>query len=274
MKLNILNERGKIMKSVKKYQVTNILSFIGIITVNFLANYLPLNGYTTGELSDMYPNLFVPAGITFSIWGIIYLFLLGFIIYQSRGLINNINRPPNIVAQIGWLFLISSLANIGWIFAWHFLKVFLSLCLMIILLISLIAIYLKLNIGNNNFRGAKKFFVNIPFSLYLGWITIATIANITAWLVSINWGGWGISDITWTIIVLIIGVILTSFNIFKRGDIIYSLVVIWAYLGIIIKRYQADPRYMSIIFTAAIGIIVIIFNLIYVKRKNKKRRFY
>lgn len=260
------------MKKGKKYQIGNIIAFIGVITTNFLANYLPLNGYNTGELSDMYPNLFVPAGITFSIWGIIYLFLFGFIIYQSKGLINNLSKTPKFVFDIGWLFFISSLANIGWIFAWHHLMVFISLICMLILLLSLIAIYFRLNIGKNNFQKAKKYFVNIPFSLYLGWITIATIANITAWLVSINWSGWGLSEVTWTIIVLIAGVIITLLNTLNRADSIYALVVIWAYIGIILKRFQADPRFMSIIVTAAIGIIIIIFSLIYAKWKNKNRK--
>ena len=260
------------MKKGKKYQIANIIAFIGVITANFLANYLPLNGYNTGELSDMYPNLFVPAGITFSIWGVIYLFLLGFTIYQSKGLINRLSKTPKFVFDIGWLFFISSLANIGWIFAWHHLMVFISLIFMLVLLISLIAIYLRLNIGNNNFKKTKKYFVNIPFSLYLGWITIATIANITAWLVSINWSGWGLSEVTWTIIVLITGVIITILNTLNKADSMYALVVIWAYIGIILKRYQADPRYISIIMTAVIGIIIIIFNLIYAKWKNKKRK--
>ncbi|MGM0436962.1 MAG: hypothetical protein ACQEQD_01695 [Bacillota bacterium] len=260
------------MKNTKKYQIANIVGFIGVITANFLANYLPLNGYNTGELSDMYPNLFVPAGLTFSIWGVIYLFLLGFIIYQSKGLINKLNKTPNFIPKIGWLFFISSLANIGWIFAWHHLMVFLSLIFMIILLISLIGIYLRLNIGRNNFTKAKKIFVNIPFSLYLGWITIATIANVTAWLVSINWSGWGLSEVTWTIIILIVGIIITILNTLNRADSIYALVVIWAYLGIILKRYQAEPRYVSIILTAAIGILIIFFTIFYAKKKKKKRK--
>lgn len=260
------------MKTIKRYQIANIVSFIGVITANFLANYLPLNGYNTGELSDMYPNLFVPAGITFSIWGVIYLFLLGFIIYQSKGLINNLNKSPGFVMKIGWLFFISSIANIAWIFAWHHLMVFVSLIFMLILLISLIGIYLRLDIGKNNFTGVKKILVNIPFSLYLGWITIATIANITAWLVSINWSGWGLSEVTWTIIILIVGVLITILNTLKRTDSIYALVVIWAYAGIIIKRYQAEPRYMSIVLTAVIGILVILINIFYAKWKNKKRK--
>ena len=260
------------MKKIKKYQLANVISFIGVITANFLANYLPINGYTTGELSDMYPNLFVPAGITFSIWGIIYLFLLGFIIFQSRGLFNDLNKKHRIVSKIGWLFLISSLANIGWILAWHNLRVFLSLIFMIILLLSLIGIYFKLNIGKNKFTGMEKVFINMPFSLYLGWITIATIANISAWLVSINWSGWGVSEVTWTIIILIIGVIITIINSIKRTDSIYALVIIWSYIGIIIKRYQAEPRYNSIIITAGLGILIILINLFYAKWKNKNKK--
>ena len=109
---------------------------------------------------------------------VLFIFLLGFIIFQSRGLFNDLNKKHRIVSKIGWLFLISSLANIGWILAWHNLRVFLSLIFMIILLLSLIGIYFKLNIGKNKFTGMEKVFINMPFSLYLGWITIATIANI------------------------------------------------------------------------------------------------
>lgn len=257
------------MKNTKKYQIINLFSFFAVIIINFLANYLPLNGYNTGEISDMYPNLFVPAAITFSIWGLIYLFLFAFIIYQSRGLFNDFNKAPKEINEIGWLFAISSIANIFWLISWHYLKPFISLLFMFLLLISLITIYLKLDIGKNNYNKAKKWLISVPFSLYLGWITIATIANVSAYLVAINWSGWGLSDITWTIIILIVGIFLTILNTIQRQDSFYALVVVWAYIGIILKRYQSSPRFMSIIITASIGIVIIIFNLFYQKIKNK-----
>ncbi|MGM0410684.1 MAG: hypothetical protein ACQEQF_07945 [Bacillota bacterium] len=257
------------MKNIKKYQLINIFSFFAVIIMNFLANYLPLNGYNTGEISDMYPNLFVPAAITFSIWGLIYLFLFAFIIYQSKGLFNNLNKAPKEINKIGWLFFISSIANIFWLISWHYLKPFISLLFMILLLITLITIYLKLNIGKNNYSKIKKWLISVPFSLYLGWITVATIANVSAYLVAINWSRWGISEVIWTIILIIIGLILTILNTIKRQDSIYALVIVWSYIGIILKRYQSSPRYMNIIITAAISIIIILFNLFYQKKKNK-----
>ena len=252
------------MKKTKVLQVFNIIGFIGTIIVNYLANSLPLNGKTTGEISALYPNLFTPAAITFSIWGLIYFLLAGFIIYQSRGLFSD-KRPPEIVEKIGWLFFISSLANISWIFAWHYLKVFLSVMIMLVLLISLIKIYRKINNGYNLIRGLEKLFTKITFSIYLGWISIATIANITAYLVSINWNGFGLSDVFWTITVIIVGLLLASFFVLIRNDIAYSLVVIWAYIGIIIKRLSVEPIYNNIIIAAVISIIIIVIEIIYIK---------
>ena len=259
----------------KTLQLLNIIGFTGTIIINFLANYLPINGKTTGELSEMYPNLFTPAGITFSIWGVIYLLLAGFIIYQSQGLLTN-KRAPGIVDKICWLFFISSAANIGWIFAWHYMKVLLSVMIMLVLLISLIMIYRRLeefNTGINKIRGLKKVFTKIPFSIYLGWISIATIANITAYLVHINWNGFGLSDVFWTITVIILGLLLTTYFVLNKEDIAYSLVVIWAYSGIIIKRLSVEPQYNSIIFTAAGCILIILVEIMYLKDRKRKSIF-
>src|SRR4030042_324851 len=171
--------------------ILNLIGFLGTLIVNGLASTLPLNNKTTGELSDQYPNLFVPAGLTFSIWGIIYILLAIFVIYQLISAIRKDTQTISFIDKIGVLFFITSIANIGWIFAWHYQVLPLSLILMLILLGTLIAIYLRLGIGQSNATKTEKYMVHLPFSVYLGWITIATIANTTALLVNIKWDRFG-----------------------------------------------------------------------------------
>jgi hypothetical protein len=234
----------------KYQQITNIIGFIAVVAVNILANALPINGKTTAELSDSYPNLFVPAGYVFAIWGVIYLLLLAFTIYQASPK----RRGAQFLSKVGYLFGISCTANVVWIFLWHYELVFLSLIAMFALLGSLILIYLKLDIGRGEPSREEKRYVHLPFSVYLGWITVALIANVVAALVSINWDGFGLSDVTWTILIISVAVILTLLNIQTRVDIGYTIVIIWALGGIIAKQRAIQ----SIVSTAGLGIIMLI----------------
>lgn len=252
----------------KSMQVLNILAFLLVLVVNGLANALPLGGNTTGDISALYPNLFVPAGLTFSIWGVIYLALAVFIIYQARDLFSGRKIKMPYLDSIGWYFLISCLGNVGWLFAWHYRQVLLSLVAMLILLFSLIMIYIRLNIGEKSVDSATRYYVHLPFSLYLGWITVATIANITAVLVWYNWSGWGLSEVFWTVLVIVAGTVIAMINIMQRGDIAYSAVILWAYLGIIIKRYSVNgPPIMTIIYVAGLGMLLIIIGLLFFRKK-------
>jgi len=176
------------MNNIKILSIANFSGFIVTVIVNGLANALPINGRTTGELSDMYPNLFVPAGLTFSIWGIIYLLLLIFSFYQLV-LAFSKSEDAAIIHEIGPWFIISSVTNCCWILAWHFVLPELSLLVMVILLISLIRIYLSIEHIKPNISNATKLLVYPCFSVYLGWITVATIANTTAVLVHWGWDG-------------------------------------------------------------------------------------
>jgi hypothetical protein len=243
---------------LKSLSILNLLSFVSIVIVNYLAVTLPLNNKTTGVLSDQYPNLFVPVGLTFSIWGIIYLLLGIFIVYQLVYAFKKDTQNSSFLEKIGILFFVSCLANFTWIFAWHFEMVPLSLFIMLILLISLIMIYQKLNIGRSEASKSEKYLVHLPFSVYLGWITIATIANTTALLVNLNWNRLGLSEPFWTIVVIIIGLVISLMMLFYRKDIFYSLVVDWALLGILIKRLTVDiVRIQSIITIVCLGLIII-----------------
>ncbi len=249
-------------------QFINILAFLAVLVVNGLANALPIGGNTTGDISALYPNLFVPAGLTFSIWGVIYLALAAFTVYQGRDLFSKQKIKMPYLQRIGWYFLLSCLANVGWIFAWHYREVLLSLVFMLVLLFSLVMIYLNLDIGGKPVDSAVGYYVHLPFSLYLGWITVATIANITAVLVHYQWNGWGLSEVFWTVLVIIAGTGIALINIMQRGDIAYSAVIIWAYLGIIIKRYSVDGSpIMAIVYAAGLGMVLIMAGLLFFRKK-------
>jgi hypothetical protein len=216
--------------------ILNLVGFIGTVVVNALATTLPINNITTGALSDLYPNLFVPTGLTFAVWGLIYILLAVFVVYQLLPSVRRDAQKAGFIQRIGPLFFISCIANIGWIYAWHYKIVPLSLVLMLILLGSLLAIYLRLNVGKSEAPKAEKFSVHLPFSVYLGWITIATIANVTALLVNINWNAWGLGEQFWAVAVIIVGIAIALSVLFTRKDIFYCLVVDWALLGILLKR--------------------------------------
>ena len=239
-------------------QICNIAGYLGIVVVNGLANALPINGKTTGQISDSYPNLFVPAGLTFSIWGLIYLLLGIFIVYQANGLWGRQKQDLAFLAKIGLFFLLSCAANAGWIFAWHYERAAPSLILMFILLGSLLFIYLRLNIGKAQSTKAERYLVFLPFSVYLGWITIATVANVTALLVSYGWNGFGLPEPFWAVLVISVAALITLAIVFTRRDVAYSLVVVWAFLGILIKRTSQQPLSVPVVTAAAAGIAVIL----------------
>jgi hypothetical protein len=218
----------------------NLVMFGFMILMNYLANAIPLNNKTTGELSDQYPNLFVPAGITFSIWGIIYLLLLVFVILQFR------EENRQMVQTIGWAFALSCLLNGLWIVAWHYEQLPVSLLIMIGLLVLLIFIGMKLQPFS---QGLSK----AAFGVYLGWICIAIIANVTALLVHYNWGAWGISEQTWTIIMIAAGLGLTAAAVVRMQNPFVGLAVIWAFAGIVIKRMGNNT---PIVMAALIAILL------------------
>ncbi len=215
-------------------QILNVIAFVVTVVINILANTIPIGGKTTGELSALYPNLFVPAGITFSIWGVIYILLALFVVYQAKDLFK-LKKDP-IEGRIGWWFVVASLANIAWIYAWHYEQIFLSLLIMIILLAALMKIYLRLGVGQTAVSGAEKYLVHLPFSIYLGWITVATIANVTSLLVAVEWNRFGLSEVFWTALVIIIATVITLLMLKRRGDVFYGIVVIWAFIGIFIRH--------------------------------------
>ncbi len=223
----------------------NLIAFAIMVVMNYLANALPLNGKTTGQLSDQYPNLFTPAGLTFSIWGVIYLMLLGFVVLQFR------DGNKSMVSAIGWAFALSCLLNASWILAWHYEALPFSLIIMLALLAVLIFINVKL-------QPFAPGWIKAAFGIYLGWICIATIANITALLVSYNWGGWGISQPVWAMIMVLAGAFITSWALFRLDNPFLGLAALWAILGIVIKQHGSFPQVAS---TAIMGMIIVTISI-------------
>jgi hypothetical protein len=207
----------------------NILLFVLTVIVNSIAGSTTLiGGKDTAAISNNNPTLITPAGYAFSIWAIIYILLGVFVVYQALPR----ERSRAYHKKIGWLFALSSLINIAWIFVWQFESLILSVVLIFALLLSLIAIYLRLNIGRSKVKTSERLAVHLPFSVYLGWITIASMANVAVTLTAYNWDGFGISPEIWAIIVVAVALVITMLMLGIRKDIAYALVVIWALIGI------------------------------------------
>ncbi len=251
------------------------VTYLLMILMNALANILPINGKGTGEISDSYPNLFAPDGITFAIWGVIYFLLALFVLYQL-GVLKGGTRAGNsrLLSRIGIIFSISSVVNSLWILTWHYEEITFSLLLMLILLLCLIYINLQTKSAVLSLR--EKFFVRLPFSVYFGWITVATIANVTTLLVDLNWKGFGISENLWTVLILFIGAAIGILTMFSQKDMAYGAVLIWAYGGILYKHLKPDGfdgAYPLIIFAAGASIFLFVMaeGYVFFTQKKKKR---
>jgi hypothetical protein len=219
------------MKDILR-QISVILTILATIVVNALANILPINGQYTGAISDRFHVYFVPAGYVFSIWGVIYMGLIAYAIFQA---LTAQRKNPRLQAT-GWWVSIGGLANIAWIFLWHYERFVETLPAMLILLATLIITYLNLEIGRNKVSVAETWLARLPFSIYLGWITVATVANISDVLNYLHWNGFGISPEIWMAVVLAAVLAITLAMIITRRDVAYTLVILWALVGIAIKQ--------------------------------------
>ena len=244
----------------------NIIFFGLTVVVNSLAGGTTLiGGQVTAAVSDANPTLITPAGYVFSIWGVIYMLLGVFVVYQALPS----QQGKEYQSKIGWLFVLSSLINIGWLFLWQFEYLSLSVVLMFLLLATLISIYVRLRIGKSAVSLRERLAVQLPFSVYLGWITIASIANVAATLVSIGWDGFGISPETWAILVVAVALIITILMLFTRKDVAYSLVIIWALVGIGVKQSGNQTIVMLAEISAAIVAIALISTILVTQIRKK-----
>ncbi|MGB0437104.1 MAG: tryptophan-rich sensory protein [Mycobacterium sp.] len=236
-----------------------VVTYLAMIAANVLANALPLNGKRTGEVSEDYQNLFTPAGVTFSIWSLIYL-LLGLHVLYQLGLFRAAQPAEERTAllnRVGLLFSLSSVANTAWVFAWHYGVIPLSVVLIAVILVCLILITNSLRDVSLTVR--ERWFVGVPFSVYFGWTTVATVANITVLLVSLNWDGFGLTDSAWAATIVLVAMAIGAVTMLRNRDVAYGLVLIWAYCGILIRQISAeglDGRYPVVIAAVVVSLLV------------------
>lgn len=236
-------------------QGTNVVVFIVTVAVNALAGGTTLlNGKTSGEISDLYSTLITPAGFTFSIWSLIYTLLLVFVVYQALPR----NREQSFLRQVSFLFVLSGVLNVLWLFLWHYDLLTFSVVVMLALLATLIAIYLRLGIGKVDVSLKEKLCVHVPFSVYLGWITVASITNVAAALTAVGWDGGGIEGVTWVVLVIVVALVITLAVIGTRKDAAYGLVLVWALAGIVAKQIENQ----TVVLTAEVSIIIILIAIV------------
>lgn len=235
----------------------NIVALAATLAVNWLANALPLNGRSTGQLSDQYPILTVPAGYAFAIWSLIYLGLIGFAVYQA---LPSQRENPRI-ARITPLFLLSCLANIGWIFTWHYQLLSVNILIMLVLLGSLIAIYLRLRADGDRISTGERWLVRLPFSLYMGWITVATIVNLTVVLYAAGWQDTGTFGAALAALLFFVAAAIATFIARRFNDSAYALVVVWALVAVAIKHAYVALVAATAWAMAAIVALVVVYTL-------------
>lgn len=223
------------MKSNTVWRVLVVLATLATIAVNGLANALPLNGLNTGEISDRFDIYFVPAGYVFSIWGLIYLGLLAYSLYQALPS----QRDNLALDRIAGLYLLSCAFNVAWLFLWHYEQFIFTIFMMAGLLLSLIAIYVRLEVGRTKASAGMRWWVHLPFSIYLGWVSVATIANATQLLYYLGWQGGVIGPQIWAVIMLSIATLVGAAMAILRKDAGFVLVLVWAFAGIGIKQAGA-----------------------------------
>lgn len=219
------------MARIAVWQWVVLVAVLLTIGINGLANALPLNGVTTGEVSDRFDVYFVPAGYVFGIWGLIYVGLVAYGVYQLLPR----HRDDGPLRSIAGPFVLSCVANVAWLLLWHYLLIPWTIVAMLTLLASLIWVYTRLGVGDVPVSLERRLAVHLPFSIYLGWITVATIANATTVLENAGWGGWGLGEADWATIMLGVAVVLAAAMTLRRRDVAFDLVLVWAFVGIAVR---------------------------------------
>ncbi len=228
-------------------------TFLLVVFINFLANRLPINNLTTGEVSDQFPVHFTPAGYVFIIWGLIYLLLAIFSVYQA--LPNQYERP--VFKRIRWWLAAANIWNILWIFSWHYLQISLSLFFMILLLLSILFIYVSVEQAGVKQKKQEFITVFLPFSIYLGWACVAAIANLSILALHLGWIGEGMGSAVWSVVMIILGALIAVLVIMTRRDIAFALVFAWAFIGIG-ARHGADALGVTIVAWLSAAVILVL----------------
>jgi translocator protein len=250
-------------------QFINIMALSITVAFNAISQALPLNNQTNADVANRYPDLlYFPANYAFSIWGVIYLLLTAFIVYQALpSQRNNVE-----IRKIGYWFVITSALNIAWIFMFQYNQFVLSMVVMILLLISLLVIYIRLDIGGKVVSLRGKLLVHVPFSVYLGWITAATVTNAAYVLTDLGWDGFGIPDQTWAVIMLVVTGVIAAFMLLTRRDIAYGLVIVWATFAIAMRYTETEYNTTVTAALAVAGAVTLLIILTIVRMIMDRQR--
>lgn len=242
----------------KRYAILNLVITIGIIIWNYATNVMGINGNTVGSLSDEYANLFTPAGYAFAIWGLIFISLIAFCIFQVIRAYTD-NKDGTFIEQIGPWYSLANLGNAAWLWFWLNEVTWLTVILMLFILFSLLKVIISLNMNSWNAPRPIKTFVWFPIALYSGWITVATVANVSAYLAKINFDAI-FPETTWTIIMLLTAVLINILVVTKRNILVFGMVGVWALIAIAVRHWGSIP---SIQWTALLGAVGIMLAIIW-----------
>ncbi len=241
-----------------------LLATLVVIAVNGAANSLPINGVGTGELSARYPTGFTPAGWVFSIWLLIYIGLLGFSAFAAGA---TSRRPDSRIARIIPAYIVSCVANATWIFAWHYELLLASVVCMLVILVSLIVVFVRLYKAGPPASLVERLSVDLPFSLYLGWISTATLANLAAWFFAIDLYPFNLARDEWAILTVVAATAIYTAVGVRTGDALYTAVFAWAALGIVLQTIEiAAPVRLAAAAGAAVAVVVSLVSLVQGRR--------
>jgi hypothetical protein len=237
--------------------IATLLAIAATLVVNTLSNIFPPGGLNVGTIANtlLKDVLILPANYAFAIWGLIYVGLIAYGLYQLR--------PPQrrdlTLRQVNILLIVACLAQVAWIYLFTLQQFWWSVLAMLVILLPLISAYLKLRTGQSRVSRDFKWFAQIPFSVYLAWISVATIVNVACALFSSGWNGWGVSPIAWTVIMLLIGAVVAALVVWRFGDIAFGLVFIWAYGAIAVRQAAISPIWMTaVVLAVAIGAMLLV----------------
>ncbi len=261
--INSKNKEGLLLSKLNTYKWLNAVAIAAVLVMNYLAATLPLFGRGTGEISDMFEILLTPASYAFSIWSVIYLLLVGFVIYQFR----NSSESNEGIEAVGMWLVINSLCNIIWLFFWHSLLTEIATVIIILLLLTTIVLYVRTRrIVRPSV--AQIILVKLPFSIYMGWVSVATILNIGIVLHKNDWSGFGLSPTVWSVIGLIVGALIALVIGYRYRDSIYPLVFVWAYSAIAFKHQDSHATWLTAIILA---VVLFIYAILIFFVRNRTR---
>ena len=247
---------------IKIVQVLSILFLAVTLYINYLSSNQSINGVTIKDVSDANINLFTPAPVTFIVWAFIYLGLIMYAIWQVRTVFSDKYQITIriVVERIGILFLLTCVFNSAWIFAWHYEKLFISTILIIALLMTLIEINRRISFELPD-TPQYKLFLKVPFGMYLGWISIATISNVAAYLTKVSWQGWGLDPRFWQMFMVVLGTAIACWSVIKLNNIAYGIVVIWGLGGILMVRINDTVPSLAIMGLITLCALIILFTI-------------